>query len=184
VSTVPPGYTAPAVALHWVIALLIFANLAFGLWMSGLTLSPQKLRYLSWHKWVGVTVFILAAARLGWRASHRPPPLPPAMKAWEVRASAATHGLLYALFFSAPLSGWLYSSAAGFQTVYLGLVPIPDLLAKNRELADTLKLVHRWINYSMAAVIALHVAAALKHAFVERDEVMGRMLPFSRRSIR
>ncbi len=174
-------YTRTAIALHWVVALLVLANLAFGLYLVGLPLSPQKLRYFSWHKWVGVTVFVLATARILWRLRHAPPLLSDSMPAWERRLANASHTLLYVLIFAAPLSGWLFSSAAGFQTVYLGVLPIPDLLAKNRELAEFLKIAHHWINYTMAAVVALHVAAALKHRFVGRDEVFARMLPRARR---
>jgi cytochrome b561 len=170
-------YSPPAIALHWLAAALILTNLAFGLWMAGLPLSPQKLRYLSWHKWIGITVLLLSAARLAWRLGHEPPALPATMKRWEAFAARASHALLYVLFFAAPLSGWLYSSAAGIQTVYLGLVPIPDLLARNREWADVLKIVHRGINYSMAALIVVHAAAALKHHWIDRDDVLVRMLP-------
>jgi len=174
-------YTGTAVALHWIVALLILANLAFGLYASGLAVSPAKLRYLSWHKWVGVTVLILAAARLAWRLRHPAPALPTTMPEWEKRAAQASHLLLYLLFFAAPLTGWLYSSAAGFQTVYLGVIPIPDLLSKDREVADVLKVVHRWINYSMAGLIAVHAAAAIKHHVRDRDDVLVRMLPFLKR---
>ena len=178
-SAIPPqAYTRPALALHWILAVLIVANLCLGLYMVGLSLSPQKLKYISWHKWTGVTVLLLSAARLLWRLTHPAPALPAAMKPWEKRLANASHALLYALFFAAPLTGWLFSSAAGMQTVYLGWLPIPDLLSKNKELADVLKLAHRWINYTMAAVIVLHTAAALKHHFVDRDEVLIRMLPF------
>jgi len=176
-----PQYTRTAVALHWIVALLIIGNLAFGLYVSDLSVSPAKLRYISWHKWVGVTVFILVAARLAWRLRHPAPALPPTMPAWEKRAAHASHALLYVLFFAAPLTGWTYSSAAGFQTVYLGMLPIPDLLEKNRELADTLKVAHRWINYSMAALIAVHATAAIKHHVHDRDDVLVRMLPFLKR---
>jgi cytochrome b561 len=170
-------YTRPAIALHWILAALIIGNLCFGLYMVGLELSPQKLKYLSWHKWVGVTVLILSAARILWRLSHPAPALPVSMKPWEARLANASHVLLYVLFFAAPITGWLFSSAAGFQTVYLGVLPIPDLLSKNKELADVLKVTHRSINYTMAAVIVLHAAAALKHYFVDRDEVLSRMIP-------
>jgi cytochrome b561 len=181
-SDAPPGvYSRPAIALHWVVAALILFNLGYGLYTVNLPLSPQKLQLFSYHKWIGVTIFVLAAARLLWRLGHRPPPLPPGMKPWEARAATATHALLYLLFFAAPLSGWLFSSAAGFQTVYLGVLPIPDLLSKNRELAETLKVLHHWINYTMAAVIVLHAAAALKHHFIDRDDVLTRMLPVIRR---
>jgi cytochrome b561 len=174
-------YTPAAIAFHWILAALIIANIAFGLYTVDLPLSPQKLRYFSWHKWTGVTIFLLAAARLLWRLSHPAPALPATMKPWERRAAHAAHILLYVLFFAAPLTGWLFSSAAGFQTVYLGLLPIPDLLAKNEALADILKVTHHWVNYTLAAVIVLHSAAALKHHFVDRDEVLARMLPFVRR---
>lgn len=175
-------YGAPAIALHWIVAALILFNLAFGLYLVDLPLSPQKLRYFSYHKWVGVTVFLLSAARLLWRLGHPAPALPSAMRPWEVRLAHASHILLYVLFFAAPLSGWLFSSATGFQTVYLGVFPIPDLLSKNKELADILRLTHRSINYTMAAVIALHAAAALKHHFIDRDDVLERMLPSFRKS--
>lgn len=174
------GYTRTAIALHWLLAALILFNLGFGLYTVGLPLSPQKLRYFSWHKWVGVTVFVLAAARLLWRLGHAAPPLPDAMGPWEKRLASGAHALLYVLFLSAPLTGWLFSSAAGFQTVYLGVLPIPDFLSKDKEVAEALKLAHRWINYTMAAVIAGHAAAALKHHFVDRDDVLARMLPFLR----
>jgi cytochrome b561 len=178
----PTRYGPVAIALHWIAALLILFNLAFGLYLVGLPLSPQKLRYFSYHKWIGVTVLLLSAARLLWRLGHPAPALPLTMKPWERHAAVATHGLLYVLFFAAPLSGWLFSSATGFQTVYLGLLPIPDLLTKDKEVADILRVTHRWINYTMAAVIALHAAAALKHHFVERDDVLLRILPRRPRS--
>ena len=170
-------YSRTAIALHWIVALLILANLALGLYTVGLPLSPAKLRNFSFHKWIGVTVFLLAAARLAWRLWHAPPALPVAMAPWERRSAHVTHVLLYALFFAAPLTGWLFSSASGFQTVYLGAFPIPDLLSKDKALADALKLAHKSINYTMAGVIVFHVAAALKHHFVDQDDVLRRMLP-------
>jgi cytochrome b561 len=170
-------YGRGAIGLHWAAAVLILANLGFGLWVVGLPLSPHKLRYLSWHKWIGVTILLLSTARLLWRLRHPAPPLPPTMRPWEVRVANASHGLLYVLFFAAPVTGWLFSSAAGFQTVYLGVLPIPDLVSRNRELAEVLKALHHWINYLLAAGIVLHVTAALKHHFIDGDDVLRRMLP-------
>ena len=125
-----------------------------------------------------MTILILSAVRLLWRLRHSAPGLPESMKPWEKTAAHVSHTLLYVLFFAAPITGWLFSSAAGFQTVYLGVLPIPDLLSKNKELADVLKVTHRWINYTMAAVIVVHAAAALKHHLVDRDDVLVRMTPF------
>lgn len=179
----PQRYGPVAIALHWIAAALILFNLVYGLYLVGLPLSPQKLRYFSYHKWIGVTVLLLSAARLLWRLTHRAPEMPATLPPWERRAAKASHALLYVLFFAAPLTGWLFSSASGFQTVYLGVLPIPDLLAKNREVADVLKVAHRWINYTMAAVVALHAAAALKHHFIDRDDVLARMLPRLRKPL-
>jgi len=173
----PPRYTATAIALHWLAAMLILGNVAFGLYMVDLPLSPAKLRYYSWHKWVGVTVFLLSAARLLWRLAHRAPPLPVTMPAWQRTAAHGSHVLLYVLFFAAPLSGWLFSSAAGFPTVYLGLVQLPDLVEKSRELAEALKVVHRAATWSLGTLAVIHAAAALKHHLVDRDDVLARMIP-------
>jgi cytochrome b561 len=173
-------YTPAAIALHWIVAALLLGNLSFGLYMVDLPLSPAKLKYYSWHKWAGVTIFLFAAIRLLWRLGHRPPALPAEMPAWERRAANASHTLLYVLFFAAPLSGWLFSSASGFPVVYFGVLPIPDLLGKDKELADALKLVHRSVNYALAALVAVHAAAAIKHHVIDRDDVLVRMLPFLR----
>ena len=177
----PSQYTPVAVALHWIVALLIIGNLAFGLYVAGLPISPAKLRTVSWHKWIGVTILLVAAVRLAWRLRHPAPALPAAMAPWEQRAAHATHVLLYVLFFAAPITGWLFSSAAGFPVVYFGVVQLPDLVSKNRELADALRAAHKWINYTMAAVIVLHAAAAIKHHLRDRDDVLARMVPFLRR---
>jgi cytochrome b561 len=174
----PARYTATAIALHWIVALLVIGNLAFGLYVADLPISPAKLRTVAWHKWVGVTILLAAAIRLAWRLGHRAPALPAAMAPWERQLANGTHVLLYVLFFAAPLTGWLFSSAAGFPVVYLGIVQLPDLVSKDRELADVLRAAHKWINYTMAAVVVLHAAAAIKHHVRDRDDVLVRMLPF------
>jgi cytochrome b561 len=93
---------------------------------------------LSYHKWLGVTVFILLVVRLAWRANHTPAPMIVSMPQWQRLAAQGVHVLLYVLLFAIPLSGWLMSSAKGFQTVYLGVLPLPDLLAKDKGLGDAL----------------------------------------------
>ena len=123
---------------------------------------------------------ILAFARLVWRATHRPPGLPPAMSPLARLAAGGLHLALYGLMLAIPLTGWLMSSAKGFQTVYFGVLPLPDLLGKDKDLGELLELVHRWLNYSMMAVVAAHAAAALKHHFVDRDDVLRRMMPDNR----
>ncbi len=173
-------YTRVAMALHWLTALLIFCGLGLGLFMTGLEFSPTKFRLYAWHKWIGITVFLAAAARLAWRAGHAPPPLPPSTPAWQRLTAAWTHRLLYVLLLAIPVSGWIYSSATGISVVYLGLVPLPDLVAKDRELARTLLTVHQALNFTLATLVILHVVGALRHHFVDRDGTLARMLPLRR----
>ena len=170
-------YTATAKALHWGIAVLIFGMLGLGFYMTGLDLSPTKLQLFSWHKWAGVTVFMLVVVRLAWRVTHRPPALPAHMPALERFAAHAGHHLLYVLMFAIPLTGWLMSSAKGFQTVWFGVLPLPDLLTKDKALGNLLETVHVVLNYTLIAVLLGHVGAALKHHFIDRDDVLTRMLP-------
>lgn len=174
-------YTRTAVTLHWLVALLIFAALPLGLYMHDLPLSPHKLRMYSYHKWIGVTVLMFAVIRVYWRATHRPPAMPGTMKRWEILAAESVHYLLYALLFIIPLSGWLMSSAMGFQTVWFGVLPLPDLVGKNKELADVLHEVHENLNYGLIALVLAHIGAALKHHFIERDDILVRMVPFLRK---
>lgn len=162
--------------MHWAVAALIIAGFALGEYMGDLAVSPTKLRLYSYHKWLGVTVFALAVTRLAWRAFHAPPPFPQKMPSWERAAAKAAHALLYALIFAIPVIGWLASSAHGFQTVYLGVVPIPDLLAKNKELADLLEEVHEQLNHALFLLVIAHIGAALKHHFIDKDDILRRML--------
>lgn len=172
-------YSAPAIILHWLIALLMCCGFGLGLYMVELRFSPQKLTLYSYHKWIGVTVFTLALLRLLWRFTHRPPSLPASVAPWQQAASGAIHLLLYLLMLGIPLSGWLYSSATGVPTVPLGIaaLQLPDLVVRDRDLAVSLKFVHLALNYSLAGLVVLHVGAALKHQFFDRDGIMLRMLP-------
>jgi cytochrome b561 len=170
-------YTKTAKALHWLMAILFFGLLALGFYMHDLPLSPEKLKLYSWHKWAGVTAFMLVWLRLFWRVTHRPPALPANMPKTMQLAAHAGHFMLYVLMIAIPLSGWLMSSAKGFQTVWFGVLPIPDLLDKNKETGDLLQTLHMGLNLLFVAVIAGHIGAALKHHFIDKDDILTRMLP-------
>ena len=172
-------YTKTAKGLHWLMAVLFFGMLGLGFYMQGLPLSPDKLKLYSWHKWVGVTVFLLALFRIAWRVTHQPPPLPGSMPRLIQIAAHAGHHMLYMLMFLIPLSGWLMSSAKGFQTVWFSILPIPDLIEKNKLLGDLLQTVHVSLNYLFIAVLICHIGAALKHHFIDKDDILTRMLPGS-----
>lgn len=172
-------YTGTAKALHWLTALLILGLLGLGFYMQDLPLSPQKLKIYSWHKWAGVTAFLLAIVRVGWRLTHTPPALPSSMPRGQQMIAHLGHLGLYVLMFAIPLSGWMMSSAKGFQTVWFGVLPIPDLIDKNRELGDALKTLHLSLNLGLIGLLVGHVGAALKHHFIDRDDILVRMLPQS-----
>jgi cytochrome b561 len=173
-------YSLPAIVLHWLIALIIIGTFSLGLVMTDIAgLTPAKLRYFSWHKWAGVTVLGLAALRLLWRLGHRPPPLAPSTPAWQQGAAHALHALLYVLIIAVPLSGYAFTLAAGVPVKYFGLVDLPVLFGPDPVLKPVLRSVHYWLNMTMAAAVALHVAAALKHQFIDRDGLLARMSPFA-----
>jgi cytochrome b561 len=174
VATRGDRYTRTAVALHWLLALMIVGALGLGAYMTNLPLSPQRLKLTNWHKWAGMTILALSALRLLWRLGHRPPADLP-MPAWQRRAAHLTHALLYALFFAVPLAGWCYSSAAGYPVVWFGVLPLPDLVAPDRALAATLKLLHGWLAGALAVAVLVHIAAALKHQFIDGDGLLRRM---------
>jgi cytochrome b561 len=177
--TTATRYHPLARALHWLLGLAIVSNFALGIYMHELPFSPDRLQYYSWHKWAGVLILVFSAVRLLTRLVSPPPPLPQAiegaMPGWQKRAHHATHFGLYLLFFAVPLSGWAFSSAAGFPVVLFGVWPLPDFVPVSESLAEILKEVHKFAALGMAALVLLHVAGALKHHIVDRDGLLGRM---------
>lgn len=169
-------YTRTAVGLHWLVAGLILSGLFMGWTMTEMALSPRKLQVYNWHKWVGVTVLGLAVVRLIWRFTHRSPPLAATTPRWQRAAARGGHALLYLLMLVMPLTGWIYSNLTGYPVVYLGKIPLPDLVERNRELAETWLEVHATLGVVLAVVIAGHVAAAFYHQFFMRDGTLLRML--------
>jgi len=166
--------------LHWLTALLIFVAFPLGMYLHNLQLSPLKFQLISYHKWLGVTVFLLTVMRLAWRITHTPPPLPDTIPFRQQRAAHGLHLLLYLLLLSIPLTGWLMSSSKGFTVVYLGLIPLPDLVNKDKALGDLLGRVHETLNFGLLSLVGMHIAAALKHHFGDHDATLRRMLPFGK----
>ena len=184
-----PGYDAVAVMLHWLLAAAIVGSLGVGLTMTGLPFSPLQLKLFNWHKWAGITILLLSALRLLWRLAHPPPTLPDdvleSMQNWQRHAHRASHALLYLLFFVVPLTGWAYSSARGFPVVWFGVWPLPDWVAVDKPFADAvLKPVHHACAFALAGVVLLHVAAALKHQWIDHDGLLSRMWPWHRETFR
>ncbi|MDQ0455439.1 cytochrome b/b6 domain-containing protein [Rhizobium paknamense] len=186
-------YSRVAILLHWAIALLILSMIPMGWWMVRAINSPdsQQTAYQAFqlHKSIGFAILALTVLRIVWRLTHRPPPLPANMKGWEVFLAHATHMTFYAFMLAMPLTGWLYVSSGWaiatdkpleVATSWFGLFTIPHLpgLEANRSVAFGAMGAHAWMAYGGAVLIALHVAAALKHHVIERDGVLAQMLPF------
>ena len=174
-------YSALAMFLHWLLAIALVAMFAVGTYMSDLPFSPWRLQLYNWHKWAGVTILTLSVLRLVWRLTHRPPALPQSiqltMPKWQLLAHHATHGGMYALFFIVPLVGWAYSSAAGFPVVVFGVLPLPDFVPVGKALAALIKPWHQITALTLAGLVLMHVAAAFKHQWIDKDKLINRMLP-------
>jgi cytochrome b561 len=166
-----------AKAFHWTIALLILGQFALG-WTARLWhLSPTKIDLFVWHKSFGMLILTLMLGRVAWRAINPPPALPLAMPVLERRAVRWTHWSLYLLAVAMPLSGWVINSATDFPVKLFWLVPLPDIVEPDKALAARSKLVHLSLFWTLAALVAVHVAAALRHHFWKRDSILLRMLP-------
>ncbi|WP_434106049.1 cytochrome b [Paraburkholderia caffeinilytica] len=136
-------YTRTAMTLHWVVATMMIGGFVIGWFMTDIPgFTPTKLRYFSWHKWIGCTVLVLAVVRLVWRTLHTAPPLPQSTTHWQRVAAEATHWMLYALMFAVGVSGYLYSSVANIQVVYLGLIPLPRIIGPDPVLRPLLRYTH------------------------------------------
>jgi cytochrome b561 len=173
------GYSSVAIALHWTIALLIIGNAA------GAILSEDMSReargaIMSVHKSIGLTVLVLSLVRLGWRLAHGFPPLPPSTPAWDAAFARATHVAFYVLMIAVPLAGWAMVSAGPRPLEWFGLFDWPKLPV-GRDVGEFANSAHETLALATIGLLALHVAGALKHHFVDRDDVLARMLPLVRR---
>jgi len=172
-------YTGVAIALHWLMAVAVIGMLGVGLWMTELKNSPFKIEIYTWHKWTGLTILMLAVIRVLWRVHRPPPPLPP-MPRWQELSADGSHYLLYGLLFGMPLTGWLMNSAAGFPLTWFGLFKVPALISKSRDAFEFWGETHELLSKVLIGLILVHLAAALKHHLIDRDDVLARMLPWIR----
>ena len=181
VDSTPTRYTTTAIVLHWLAVVLIVCAFPLGLYMADLPASPERLKLFNYHKWIGITVLLLSIVRIVWALSHRAPALPLSMSAMQQRIAHGLQYVLYALLFAIPLTGWLMSSAKGYQVVYLGMLPLPDLVGKDKELGEVLEEIHETLNWTLLFLFLLHSAAALKHHFLEHNGVLTSMAPWMAR---
>ncbi|HKE95424.1 MAG TPA: cytochrome b [Povalibacter sp.] len=170
-------YGAIAQLLHWIIVALIITQLVLAFQASGLPAGPAKIAVLARHKSFGMTIFGLAVLRLTWRLFNPVPPMPLTTPRWQRIAAHVSHGALYALIMITPLFGWMMSSARNFPVSWFGLFTFPDLVQPDKSRYEFFHTVHESLAFTLAGIALLHAAAALKHHFIDHDDVLRRMLP-------
>jgi cytochrome b561 len=173
-------YGAVAQTFHWVIAALIATQFVLANLADGLPVGARKLELLARHKSFGMTVLMLAVLRLLWRLKSPPPALPSAMKPIERLVARVTHMAFYVLLFAMPLTGWLMSSAKNYSVSWFGLFTWPNLIGRSHGAFKVLQITHETLSNVLFVLAMLHILAALKHHFWDKDDVLLRMLPFAK----
>jgi cytochrome b561 len=176
------SWGAPAKLFHWVMAVLILAQIALGLMAASWRLSPVKLELFFWHKSTGILILALVALRLLWRLANPTPALPSGIAAWECAAARLSHLLLYVLMVALPITGWIVNSASNVPFRIFWLIPLPAIVAPDKPTADLVALVHGGLATVLALVLVAHIGAALRHHFVKCNTVLIRMLPGTRKT--
>lgn len=179
-TSIPSGrYTGVAVALHWIIAFALIYQLALGFALENIP-RAERGAYMSVHKSLGITILLLSIARLVWRLTHKPPPLPAELKPWEKRLSSGVHVAFYVVMIGAPLGGWAMSTAStrAPPVSFWGLFELPGLpVPESDALAEQLSAGHAAAGIIAVVLIVLHIGGALKHMFVDDNDVLWRMVP-------
>lgn len=172
-----PIYTAPAKLFHWLTVLLLVIQYAIGWLMPDVHRDTQPVGLISWHLSIGALIVLLVLMRLLWRWTHPTPPEPQMLSPLLQGIARTTHWLLYLLLVAFPLMGWANASARGWPVSLFGVLPLPPLSAKGSPLGHAFGDLHKATVWVLIAVVALHVAGALYHHFILKDDTLRRMLP-------
>lgn len=174
----PDRFGLVAKTFHWLTLVMLIGSFMLALSMTAMPLSPGKLQLYSWHKWMGVTIFLIVIVRLAWRLANPVPQQPATMPPWQRRAAGLSHAALYTVLIVMPLTGWIMSSALNLPLVYLGLIYVPSPFGVDRALGEAMRYVHQGLALTLLVLVSIHVLAALYHHFILRDDVLRRMLPW------
>ena len=181
----PARYTGTAIALHWIVALLVIVNVGLA-WAWPLAADDMVRPLINTHKSIGITLLLLVTMRLLWRLTHRPPALPDHHKPWEKRAAHTAHILLYVIMFALPLSGWIMDSAWAkaadnpnfwfglFEWPRLGFIMTLDPVTK-KSVHGLFGEMHEIAGYILYFLVVVHIGGALKHQFLDKDRELARM---------
>lgn len=169
------AYDRPRRIVHWISSIFLVLLFGLGLSITRLLDGDIKLAAYAWHEWLGLTLLVTTFVRLVlWT---RPAPPPPVLPWHEALARRTVHTLMYAMLIAVPVSGWCMTQAFGFPIVYLGILPLPAVIAEDRDLAVRLQSAHVVLAMGLALLVGLHVAALVKHQFIDGDGVLARMWP-------
>lgn len=167
-------YGAVTIFLHWVMAILLIALIIVGLYMVAIPISLMKLKLYGWHKEYGILALMLVILRLIWRELNITPKL--SLPLLEKIAARTVHWAFYIFMFAMPITGWLITSAAGLPASFFGLFVLPNLVSPNPDAMAVYQEIHKWLGYGLIATIVLHTSAALKHHFINKDDILRRMV--------
>lgn len=163
------------IVLHWLMAAMMAGLTIIGLWMVRIPISVQKLQLYGWHKEWGILVLMLVIVRLAWRIRNITPALD-AIPAWEELAARTVHWAFYFFMFALPITGWLITSSADLPVSFFGLFIFPNLISGNEANRLLFSNIHEWLGYALIATFCMHTGAALKHHFINQDNILRRML--------
>jgi len=170
------SYGFITIFLHWLMAILMIGLLILGIYMVNQPISLTKLKLYGWHKEWGMLALLLFFVRLIWRLANQTPALPATLPAWQKIAAYGAHFSFYFLMLFIPLAGWFLTSTAGLPVSFFGLFVLPDLISPNESQRFIFTFIHKWLSYGLIALIFVHITAALKHHFINRDDILKRII--------
>jgi cytochrome b561 len=182
VTIVNGTYNRPARFFHWVTAVLLVGSFGLGLSMTRVIEGDMKLRVYGWHEWIGVTIFVVTIARLVWRLRAPAPAID--LPLFERVGSTLAYAGMYVVLLVQPIVGWVMSTAFGFPVVYLGILPLPQIVNEDRALAERLQGIHFALAMILFGLFVAHLAGVLYHHLIRQDGILGRMLPGAARATR
>lgn len=179
-STSPAEWSGAFKLFHWTTVVLMLGLFALGWVAVAYPLSPMKLALFKWHKSLGLLILGWVLIWLAWRGTHLAPALPVRTPRYERWATHLAHAALYALMLAMSISGWVINSAADFPMKWFGLFRVPQITSPDKGVQDAASLTHLVLFWALLAVLVVHIAAALHHHFVRRDDILLRMVPFTK----
>jgi len=170
-------YGIVSILLHWIIAIIVIGMLTLGIYMSDLPNSLYKLKLYGWHKEWGFVVLFLITLRIIWKMRNVSPSLTAPIPYWQIVIAKLTHWMFYLILFVMPITGWIITSSANLPVSFFGFFVIPVITSRSKNVQHLFANIHSWVAYILIALIVLHILAALKHAFIDKDDILKRMLP-------